>query len=125
MSGTLWDVLFDPVVRFLAAKIEYKFSRVSAYADDLAMILHNLWMGLPLLARALAAVAVAARLELNFDNAVIAPLFRLPLQRVRDRIREVCVPHLWRRRSSTTPSTWASSWALRGRSIRGVHVQPS
>ena len=74
LSGTLWAILFDPVIRLLSKQVEYKCSRLSAYADDLALVLHSLRTCLPRLEAALAAMSSSTRLELNFDKTDCASL---------------------------------------------------
>ena len=53
LSGTLWALVFDPVVRLLSCRIDYRHTKLSAYADDMAFVLHSIKNGLPLLADAL------------------------------------------------------------------------
>ena len=90
LSGTLWALLFDPIVRFIAFKVMYKSSRLSAYADDLAVVLHCLWRGLPLLAAAFGTVSAAATLELNVDKTILVPLFIMPFANIATKLAELC-----------------------------------
>ena len=92
MSGTLWALVFDPVVRLLSCRIDYRHTKLSAYADDLAFVLHSIKKGLPLLADALTETGEATRLELNLGKTVVVPLHKTPLQRLRNVIAAIA-PH--------------------------------
>ena len=73
----------------LSYAIDYKGSRLSAYADDLAVVLHCLWHCLPLLEEAFQVVSQATTLELNFGKCVLVPLFRRPLARIAEQLEEI------------------------------------
>ena len=89
LSGTLWALMFDPVVRMLASRLDYKSSRLSAYADDLAFALHSLRRCMPILAAAIAEAGLSTMLELNFGKTVVVPLFNGPLNAVKRLLVEV------------------------------------
>jgi hypothetical protein len=79
LSGSLFALSFHPVVVSLGSAL-YKASMhvghdIFAYADDLALVLYDFWKQLLALDRALAEVAMAAGLLINWKKVQLVPLW--------------------------------------------------
>ena len=67
--------LFDPIIRFLQWRICRSPSTLTAYADDLAFVLVELFEGLQEMCIAFPIISSATQLHLNFHKTIIVPLF--------------------------------------------------
>ena len=70
-SGSLWALLFDPVVRRMCLIIPRSFT--NAYADDLAIAMLEFVAGMLALLPLLAVVSKATGLEVNFKKTFVVP----------------------------------------------------
>jgi hypothetical protein len=80
LSGTLFALTFHPIIVALSDAI-FKVSMhighdIFAYADDLALVLHEFWKQLPALDSTLAYIAVGAGLKVNWKKVQLIPLWR-------------------------------------------------
>ena len=75
LSPTLFIVACEAVLRFLKKNLDPRSDHLSGYADDLAVILGNLWKSAPALALAFSRVADVSGLELNVSKCVLIPLW--------------------------------------------------
>ena len=66
---------------------------LEAYADDIALILHNCWEELGELFRIMDEIFAATNLRINLEKSVIIPLFAAKLEKVKERIGQIW-PHL-------------------------------
>ena len=87
LSGSIFTLAVDPLIRcFLVASLVNRFA-MTAYADDLAIVLADVFTDLPLLLRIFGRWSCASALKLNFTKCVLIPLWRYSLDDVRDWIR--------------------------------------
>ena len=83
-------VEYDPILRAFASILSPR-SMSRGYADDLAMVLHNLWREAPCIAVLFDTIAAISCLRLNGKKCVIIPLWRFNVESVQKLLRE-CVP---------------------------------
>jgi endonuclease/exonuclease/phosphatase family metal-dependent hydrolase len=95
LSGSLFALAFHPILVCLSDALFKAAMHVGhdifGYADDLALVLYDLWLLLPALDHALAVVASAAGLHINWKKVQLIPLWRSPnLAAMRNRISATC-----------------------------------
>ena len=64
-SGSLFALAADPLIRFMLAESALKWSRILAYADDLALVCWRLDEQLPVVLEILCVWGLATALKLN------------------------------------------------------------
>ena len=86
MAGTLWALIFDPVVRFYCTRLPGVIT--TAYADDLAMAMAAFFDNLGIILPLFALVRLATGLDINFRKTYVVPvlphLFDLFKQNLQD-----------------------------------------
>ena len=87
LSGTIFALAIDPLIRALTSRIITPPSLLSAYADDLAIVLNDLFRQLPFVIEVLRYWARASALHLNVPKCTVVPLWRAALDEVRGRLR--------------------------------------
>jgi hypothetical protein len=95
LSGSLFALAFHPVLVSLSDALLKAAMHVGhdifGYADDLALVLYELWALLPALNSALARIASAAGLHINWKKVQLIPLWRDPdLELMRRRLSATC-----------------------------------
>jgi hypothetical protein len=116
LSGSLFALIFHPVIVTISDSLYRSAMNVGhdifGYADDLALILHDLWKQLVPLDRTLADVASATGLYINWKKVQLVPLWRNP-----------DLPYLLRRLSATCPRWKPAKLALSAKYL-GIMVGP-
>jgi hypothetical protein len=95
LSGSLFALAFHPILVSLSDALLKAAMHVGhdifGYADDLALVLYELWALLPALNSALACIASAAGLHINWKKVQLIPLWRDPdLELMRRRLSATC-----------------------------------
>jgi hypothetical protein len=95
LSGSLFALAFHPILVSLSDALFKAAMNVGhdifGYADDLALVLYDLWRLLPALDRALQVVAAAAGLHINWRKVQLIPLWRNPsFAMMRSRLSATC-----------------------------------
>jgi endonuclease/exonuclease/phosphatase family metal-dependent hydrolase len=116
LSGSLFALTFHPILVSLSDAL-FKASMhvghdIFGYADDLALVLYDIWKLLPALDRALQVVAAAAGLHINWKKVQLVPLWRSPSF------------ELIRRRLSATCPRWKPSQITLSAKYLGIQVGP-
>jgi hypothetical protein len=88
-SGSLFVLAMDPCIRYLMAKMGPKRGILTAFADDLAAAVKELFEALAILDRAFRTVALCSSLELHPGKVVVIPLWKFVESDVREAIRAV------------------------------------
>jgi hypothetical protein len=82
LSGSLFALCFHTIIIDLQFKLIHKSfaisARIFAYADDLGIILSDLWILMPFLYESLCAAGRATNLHLNVKKTKVLPLWRNP-----------------------------------------------
>jgi hypothetical protein len=116
LSGSLFALAFHPILVSLSDALLKAAMHVGhdifGYADDLALVLYELWALLPALNSALACIASAAGLHINWKKVQLIPLWRDPDL------------ELMRRRLSATCPRWAPSKIGLSAKYLGIQVGP-
>jgi hypothetical protein len=95
LSGSLFALAFHPIIVNLSDSL-YRASMntghdIFGYADDIALVLYDLWKLLPALDHALAGVAAGAGLYINWQKVQLIPLWRhVDLELLRRRLSATC-----------------------------------
>ena len=87
LSGTLFVIAVDPLLRALCSRHMAPPSLLSGYADDLALVLYDLFAELPPICALLDKWRLASALALNIGKCVVVPLWRAAIDVVRGRLR--------------------------------------
>jgi hypothetical protein len=89
LSGSLFALCFHAIIVDLQIKVVHRAfvisARIFAYADDLGIIIQDLWVLLPMLYDSLRAAGRATNLHLNVKKTRVLPLWRNPLLDVASR----------------------------------------
>jgi endonuclease/exonuclease/phosphatase family metal-dependent hydrolase len=89
LSGSLFALCFHAIIIDLQTKVVHQAfvisAKIFAYADDLGIILQDLWVLMPLLYESLRAAGRATNLHLNVKKTRVLPLWRNPLLDVASR----------------------------------------
>jgi hypothetical protein len=88
-SGSLFVLAMDPCIRFIMAALGPKRGILSAFADDLAAAVKNLYEALAILARAFQIVGLCSALVLHPGKVVVIPLWKFVESEVREAISAV------------------------------------
>jgi hypothetical protein len=90
LSGTLFALALDPFLRAISSAAPSSGFHASAFADDLAMALRNIYADLPRLLSLFVLLSKAACLSLNGKKIVVVPYSFINEARLRTWIREFC-----------------------------------
>jgi hypothetical protein len=90
LSGTLFALALDPFLRSIIAAAPAAGFHASAFADDLAMALRNVYADLPRLLSLFVLLSKAAGLFLNGKKIVVVPYSFMNEARLRTWLREFC-----------------------------------
>jgi hypothetical protein len=85
-SGSLFALAIDPCLRYLMAMLGPGRGIITAYADDIAAAVKELFVALRILAAAFLVVGKCSALELHPGKVVIIPLWKYDEKAVRDAI---------------------------------------
>ena len=88
LSPLLFATVLDPFLRTLQRRLPRVVVR--AYADDIAVVLPDLFSDLAGLRALYEELAAASHLALNLPKCVCLPLWEAPLQEVSDRVAASC-----------------------------------
>lgn len=88
MSGRLFAMAMDPFLRRLLSRSIVDLMRLTAYADDIALVLANLWADAPGILEEFVAWSWASGLELNAGKCVLVPLWAFVQSEVERRASE-------------------------------------
>ena len=120
LSSALFVIVCDPILRALRAQVPER-CLLRGYADDLAMVLHNLWSEAPGIALLFATVSQISCLSLNGKKCVIVPLWRYNAHSLRKLLSEF-VP-LWRGfEIAATPNSLVITLALMTFKLDGTRL---
>jgi hypothetical protein len=95
LSGSLFALAFHPILVGISEAL-YKAAMhvghdIFGYADDLALVLYDLWRLLPALDQVLSLVASGAGLHINWKKVQLIPLWRNPnFDLMRNRLSATC-----------------------------------
>jgi endonuclease/exonuclease/phosphatase family metal-dependent hydrolase len=95
LSGSLFALAFHPILVSISEAL-YRHAMhighdIFGYADDLALVLYEFWLLLPALDRALAVIASAAGLHINWKKVQLIPLWARPdMEYMRKRMSATC-----------------------------------
>eukprot|EP00972_Heterocapsa_arctica_P031850 4692438-Heterocapsa_arctica.AAC.1 len=76
-SGSLWCILFDPIIRMLHAMIEEMGGALAAFADDLGMSLKDVVAALIRLVPLFDLIGMASSLKLNLKKTFLINFSKL------------------------------------------------
>ena len=88
-SGSLFALVADPLIRFMLVESALRWSRILAYADDLALVCWRLDEQLPVVLEILRVWGLATALKLNPTKCVVIPLGGATVESIRAIIAEV------------------------------------
>jgi hypothetical protein len=75
LSGSIFALAIDPLVRFLLTSSVLGSMQITAYADDIAIVIANLFTQLPRILQAFRSWALASCLVLNSKKSAVLPLW--------------------------------------------------
>ena len=75
-SGTLFALAIDPCIRYIMAQLRPARGILTAYADDIAAAVKELYESIRILANAFAVIGKCSSLELHPGKVVIIPLWK-------------------------------------------------
>ena len=79
LSGSMWAICFDPVMRLLMVFLPVPRNYLSGYADDLAFACYNVFEAIMELQAIMGTISATTGLELNYPKVVIIPVGTLEL----------------------------------------------
>jgi hypothetical protein len=88
-SGSLFVLAMDPCIRYLVSKMSPRRGILTAFADDLAAAVPELFPALVILEKAFQVVARCSSLELHPGKVVVIPLWKYVESEVRASIADV------------------------------------
>ena len=88
-SGTLFGLAIDPCIRYMMDKLGPQKGVITAYADDIAAAVRELYHSIEILDKAFATIARCSSLELHPGKVVIIPLWKFDIEEVRAGIAAV------------------------------------
>ena len=91
LSAVLFVIAVDPFLRLLVHRIG-PHDLCRAYADDIAVVISNLWTSIVALFHAFREFQVASLLEVKAAKCVLVPLWRASLHAVARLLREILPP---------------------------------
>ena len=74
LSSTFFVLVTDCIMRALSSVVKYR-DMIRGYADDLAVLLENIWVSAPHICRIFETVAQISQLVLNGKKCVVVPLW--------------------------------------------------
>ena len=118
MSGSLWCLIFDPIIRALVELVGEDGS-LSAFADDIGISVGDIIRILFILVPLLGSIGAATCLKLNWKKTHIVNFSKFSNFKSRSRSRRLCHLHS-ELRSVTMLSIWAFLLGLRPRTEHGM-----
>ena len=88
-SGTLFALAIDPCIRYMMDKLGPQKGVITAYADDIAAAVRELYHSIEILDKAFATIARCSPLELHPGKVIIIPLWKFDIEEVRAGIAAV------------------------------------
>ena len=84
MSGTIFALSLDPVMRMLASCMRPDRSIITGFADDLAIVMASFMEEFPRIIKTFVIFESASGLALNFKKCVLVPLFKADYNSLRE-----------------------------------------
>ena len=76
MSGSIFALGIDPLLRALASRLPGRWTTLNAYADDVSLVLTNVFLELGIVLDALVLWSRATAMTLNIRKCVLVPLWQ-------------------------------------------------
>jgi hypothetical protein len=108
-SGTLFALAIDPCIRYIIHQLGPERGVLTAYADDIAAAVRELYQAITILDKAFQIVARCSALELHPGKVIVIPLWKYIEDEVRAAIGAVAPRLIAAKKSSTSASSSASS----------------
>ena len=91
LSGSLWPIAFDIVIKYIASSFRDETFLLRAYADDILALLLNIDEMAPILFSCFDVVALATHLKLNLKKLNFARFLMLTTRHTGDTLPHSCI----------------------------------